>query len=71
MRWEMRHVGSCEQCSKGGALETVEVTEVGKSGPIVELHLCARCAEVPSAVWRRRYQPVAVKAGNCSSESAA
>jgi hypothetical protein len=63
----MAHVGCCEQCSKGGALETVEVTEVGKSAPIVHLHLCARCAAVPSAVWRRRYQPVALAAGNRSS----
>ena len=62
----MRLVGCCEQCSKGGALETVEVTEIGKSGPIVQLQLCARCAEVPSAVWRRRYEPVVVQAGNPS-----
>ncbi|HXF31105.1 MAG TPA: hypothetical protein VN522_06255 [Solirubrobacterales bacterium] len=54
----MKHVGICEHCSKGGALETVEVTEVGKAGPVIQLHLCARCAAVPSAVWRRRYQPV-------------
>jgi hypothetical protein len=58
----MRHLGRCDQCSKGGALETVEVTELGKSGPVVELHLCGRCAVVPSAVWRRRYEPVAVQA---------
>jgi hypothetical protein len=67
----MRHVGSCEHCSKGGALETVEVTEVGKSGPILDLHLCARCATVPSAVWRRRYQPIAAGSSAERTESAA
>ena len=60
-------MGCCENCCKGGALDTVQVTEVGKSAPIVQLRLCARCAEVPSAVWRRRYQPLAVQAGNYSS----
>jgi hypothetical protein len=55
----MKQVGRCEQCSKAGVLEIVEVTEVGGSAGIVHLHLCSRCAVVPSAVWRRRYQPVA------------
>jgi hypothetical protein len=55
---KMKRIGSCEHCSKGGALETIEVTEVGKSGPVVRLYLCARCASMPNSVWRRRYQPV-------------
>jgi hypothetical protein len=71
MRWEMKQLGSCEHCSKGGALETVQVTPVGKSAPVVDLHLCGRCAEVPSAVWRRRYQPVGETVGACRTESAA
>jgi hypothetical protein len=39
-------------------LETVEVTKVDSSSPTLRLRLCKRCATVPSAVWRRRYQPV-------------
>ena len=54
----MRSVGTCEHCSKGGALETIEVTELGTSAPVVILHLCHRCAVQPNAVWRRRYEPV-------------
>lgn len=50
--------GRCENCSQGGFLETVEVTEVDSTSPTVRLRLCKRCATVPSAVWRRRYQPV-------------
>jgi hypothetical protein len=64
---EMKQVGSCEHCSKGGALEMVEVTEVGKSAPVVHLYLCGRCAVMPNSVWRRRYQPVPVGAGPCPS----
>jgi protein-arginine kinase activator protein McsA len=59
----MKQVGICEHCSKAGALETVEVTEVGKSSPVIQLRLCARCAVEPNAVWRRRYQPVQAAAG--------
>jgi hypothetical protein len=54
----MKTIGSCEQCSKGGALQMVEVTELGTSAPVVNLHLCGRCAVQPNAVWRRRYKPV-------------
>jgi hypothetical protein len=54
----MKTVGSCEHCSKGGALQTVEVTELDASAPVVSLHLCGRCATQPNAVWRRRYKPV-------------
>jgi hypothetical protein len=54
----MKTIGTCEHCSKGGALETVEVTKLGTSAPVVSLHLCRRCAVQPNAVWRRRYQPV-------------
>jgi protein-arginine kinase activator protein McsA len=54
----MKSVGICEQCSKGGALETIEVTKVGTSAPVVNLLLCRRCAVQPNAVWRRRYKPV-------------
>jgi hypothetical protein len=54
----MKTVGTCEHCSKGGMLETVEVTELGTSEPVVNLHLCRRCAAQPNAVWRRRYKPV-------------
>jgi hypothetical protein len=54
----MKTVGTCEQCSKGGALESVEVTELGTSTPVVNLYLCRRCAVQPNAVWRRRYKPV-------------
>jgi len=54
----MKSVGTCEQCSKGGALETVEVAELGTSAPVVSLNLCRRCAVQPNAVWRRRYEPV-------------
>jgi hypothetical protein len=60
--FRMKQVGSCEHCSKGGALETIEVTEVGKSAPVLQLHLCGRCAAMPNSVWRRRYQPVPVGA---------
>jgi hypothetical protein len=54
----MKSLGTCEHCSKGGALQTVEVTALGTSAPVVSLHLCGRCAEQPNAVWRRHYQPV-------------
>jgi hypothetical protein len=54
----MKTVGTCDQCSKGGALQSVEVTERGTSTPVVNLHLCRRCAVQPNAVWRRRYKPV-------------
>jgi hypothetical protein len=54
----MKTVGTCEQCSKGGALQTVEVTELGTSEPVLDLQLCRRCAVQPNAVWRRRYKPV-------------
>jgi hypothetical protein len=54
----MKTIGTCEQCSKGGALQTVEVTEIGASAPVVNLLLCRRCAVQPNAVWRRRYEPV-------------
>jgi hypothetical protein len=54
----MKTVGTCDQCCKGGALESVEVTELGTSEPVVNLHLCRRCAVQPNAVWRRRYKPV-------------
>lgn len=54
----MKEKGRCENCSQGGFLETVEVTKVDSSSPTLRLRLCKRCATVPSAVWRRRYQPV-------------
>jgi hypothetical protein len=54
----MKTVGTCENCSKGGVLQTVEVTVLGTSEPVVNLHLCRRCAVQPNAVWRRRYKPV-------------
>lgn len=50
--------GRCENCSQGGFLETVEVTKVDSTDETLRLRLCKRCATVPSAVWRRRYQPV-------------
>jgi hypothetical protein len=54
----MKTVGTCENCSKGGVLQTVDVTVLGTSEPVVNLHLCQRCAVQPNAVWRRRYKPV-------------
>jgi hypothetical protein len=54
----MKTVGTCENCSKGGVLQTVEVTGLGTSEPVVNLHLCRRCAVQPNAVWRRRYKPL-------------
>jgi hypothetical protein len=54
----MKTVGTCEHCSKGGALKAIEVTELGRSAPVVTLRLCGRCAVQPTAVWRRRYKPV-------------
>jgi hypothetical protein len=50
--------GRCENCSQGGFLETVEVTKLDSTDETLRLRLCKRCATVPSAVWRRRYQPV-------------
>jgi len=55
---EMKEKGRCENCSTGGFLEAVEVTKVDSNAPALRLRLCKRCATVPSAVWRRRYQPV-------------
>jgi hypothetical protein len=57
----MKTIGTCDHCSKGGTLETLEVTERGASAPVVRLQLCRRCATQPNAVWRRRYQPVPVR----------
>jgi hypothetical protein len=54
----MKTIGTCAHCSKGGALQTVEVTELGTSAPVVSLQLCGRCAVEPNAVWRRHYKPV-------------
>jgi hypothetical protein len=54
----MKEKGRCENCSQGGFVETVEVTKLDSSSPTLRLRLCKRCATVPSAVWRRRYQPV-------------
>jgi hypothetical protein len=54
----MKEKGRCENCSQGGFLETVEVTRVDSAAPQMRLRLCKRCATVPSAVWRRQYQPV-------------
>jgi len=54
----MKEKGRCENCSQGGFLETVEVTKVDSTEPTLRLRLCKRRATVPSAVWRRRYQPV-------------
>ena len=54
----MKQVGSCEHCSRTGVLETIEVTRVDKTSSVVSLRLCERCTTVPSATWRRRYQPV-------------
>jgi hypothetical protein len=50
--------GRCENCSSGGVLEVVEVTRLDTTAPALQLRLCRRCMTVPSAVWRRRYQPV-------------
>lgn len=50
--------GRCENCSTGGFLEAVEVTKVDSTAQTIQLRLCKRCASVPSAVWRRQYQPV-------------
>lgn len=54
----MKEKGRCENCSSGGVLEVVEVTKIDTTAPPLRLRLCRRCATVPSAVWRRRYQPV-------------
>ncbi|HKZ13952.1 MAG TPA: hypothetical protein VJL81_08930 [Solirubrobacterales bacterium] len=54
----MKEKGRCENCSTGGVLEVVEVTKVDTTAPPLRLRLCRRCATVPSAVWRRSYQPV-------------
>jgi hypothetical protein len=54
----MKQVGSCEHCSKTGVLETIEVTRIGTTSSVVSLRLCERCITVPSATWRRQYQPV-------------
>jgi hypothetical protein len=53
----MKQVGRCEYCSRTGVLVTIEVTKVGTTAPVIPLILCSRCATVPNAVWRRRYQP--------------
>ena len=50
--------GRCENCSTGGVLEVVEVTRLDTTDPVLQLCLCTRCITVPSAVWRRRYQPI-------------
>jgi hypothetical protein len=50
--------GSCENCSAGGVLEVVEVTKLDTTARPLQLRLCRRCATVPSAIWRRQYQPV-------------
>jgi hypothetical protein len=62
----MKTIGTCEQCSKGGTVEMVEVAAIGDSGPVVRLHLCHRCATQPNAVWRRRFQPFRQAAGHPS-----
>jgi hypothetical protein len=49
--------GICQNCSKGGVLETVEVRAVDSSTES-SLVLCKRCATYPNAVWRRRFEPV-------------
>jgi hypothetical protein len=50
--------GICQNCSKGGILEAVEVRPIGGSGANTSLQLCGRCATYPNAVWRRRFEPV-------------
>ncbi len=55
---DMKEKGRCENCSQGGFLEVVEVKKLDSADPALRLRLCKRCATVPSAVWRRRYQPV-------------
>ena len=54
----MKVKGRCENCSSGGVLEVIEVTRIDTTAPVLQLRLCRRCLTVPSAVWRRRYQPV-------------
>jgi hypothetical protein len=54
----MKSLGTCDHCCKGGALETIEVTELGTPESVLSLRLCQRCAAQPNAVWRRRYKPV-------------
>jgi hypothetical protein len=54
----VKEKGRCENCSAGGFLEVIEVTKVDTTDPALQLRLCQRCLTVPSAVWRRRYQPV-------------
>jgi hypothetical protein len=54
----MKEKGRCENCSTGGFVEAVEVKKVDSADPTLRLRLCTRCATVPSAVWRRQYQPV-------------
>jgi hypothetical protein len=54
----MKVTGSCDHCSRTGVLETVDVTRVGTTEPVVRLRLCGRCTSVPTATWRLRYQPV-------------
>jgi Fe-S cluster assembly iron-binding protein IscA len=50
--------GICQNCSKGGILERVEVKTTGTSAASTNLDLCRRCATYPNAVWRRRFEPV-------------
>jgi hypothetical protein len=50
--------GICQNCSKGGILEKVEVRTTGTSAASTSLDLCNRCATYPNAVWRRRFEPV-------------
>jgi hypothetical protein len=54
----MKEAGHCDHCSRTGVLETVEVTRVGTTEPVLRLRLCTRCTSVPTATWRLRYQPV-------------
>jgi hypothetical protein len=54
----MKEAGTCDHCSRTGVLETIAVTKLGTTEPVLHLRLCGRCTSVPTATWRLRYQPV-------------